>query len=348
MGLEIKIIESNPTLEADYRAVIDNSPDSTVLHTLEWRSVITDTLGDESSYFVCYDGDLPVGALPAFIRRTELGAVFNSLAFSGSYGGACIRSDAERPDDEIAATLLMHASDYAHREGCLTATFIASPLSERLKSVYQDVLKPDFIYNRITQFTDLTRPLSLKPSVKNHISKSHRLGVTLNTDINHKNIEWFYDTYLANMKYLGLAPKPRGFFDSVLKYMVPAGRAKYYFAFAGETLVSGLLMFFYRNGAKNHETCFDRAFKDYQGNSFLLDVAIREAQNAGFSYFNWGASENRECGVYKFKAAWGAEELGYSYYTKILRDCAPLRSAGQKRILDTFGRFYYVIPFSAL
>ncbi len=347
MSLEIRTIESNPALETDYRDVIDNTPDSTVLHTLEWRRVIADTLGDESSYFVCYDGGLPAGALPSFIRRTELGAVFNSLAFSGSYGGACVRADAERPD-EIAATLLKHASDYARDEGCLTATFIASPLSEHLKSIYLNTLKPDFVYNRITQLTDLTKPFAFKPSVKNHISKSHRLGVALNTDMSDGNLDWFYDTYLSNMKYLGLAPKPRCFFDSVRKHMVPAGMAKFYFAFAGETLVSGLLVFFHGNGAKNHETCFDRALKDFQGNSFLLDVALREARGTGYSYFNWGASENRECGVYKFKSSWGAEEFGYSYYTRILRDCAPLRSAGAKKILDTFGRFYYVIPFSAL
>ena len=347
MGFEIKTIESDPAREADYQAVIDASPDSTVLHTLEWRRVLKDTLGDASRYFVCRDGGAPAGVLPAFVRETELGAVFNSLAFSGSYGGVCLRADAERPA-ETAAALLNHALDYARDAGCLTATFIASPLSGARRQTYLDSIQPDFIYDRITQFTDLTKPLSYKPSVRNHIGKSHKLGVTLNTEMTPENLEWFYKTYLANMEYLGLAPKPRGFFDSVVNRMVPAGRAKFYFAFAEGALVSGLLMFYYRNGAKNHETCFDRAYKEYQGNSFLLDVALRDAKDAGYEYFNWGASENRECGVYRFKAAWGAHEAGYSYFTRMLRDCSPLRAAGPKKILETFGRFYYVIPFSWL
>jgi hypothetical protein len=347
MSIEIKTIGDDPAIEADYQTVIDNSPDSTVLHTLEWRNVIGETLGDTSHYFVCYDGGTPVGVLPSFMRDTELGGVFNSLAFSGSYGGVCMRSGAERPAEATGA-LLGHALDFAHSAGCLTATFIASPLSNNRRQEYITALKPDFIYDRITQFTDLTKPLSLKPSVRNHIRKSHNLGVSLNTSLTPDNLDWFYNAYLSNMGHLGLAPKPRTFFDCVAKYMVPAGRAKFYFAFAGDKLVSGLLVFFFRDSAKNHETCFDREFKDYQGNSFLLDVALRESQRAGYSYFNWGASENRECGVYQFKAAWGALEFSYSYYTCMLRDCSALRTAGTKKILDTFGRFYYVIPFTWL
>ncbi|MFA6447949.1 MAG: GNAT family N-acetyltransferase [bacterium] len=345
--MEIITVEKGDATEVDYQAVIDNSPDSAVFHTLEWRNVIEDTLGDESRYFVCYDGGAPVGVLPSFSRETELGSVLNSLAFSGSYGGVCIRSGAERPG-EIADALLSHALDFARDSGCLTATFIASPLSNRLRDIYIDSLKPDFIYDRITQFTNLTEPHSFKPSVRNHISKAHKLGVSLNSELTPEHLDWFYNAYLANMSHLGLAPKPRSFFDSVAKRMVPAGRAKFYFSFAGDVLVSGLLMFFFRDGAMNHETCFDRAFKEYQGNSFLLDAALRESRNTGYSYFNWGASENRECGVYRFKAAWGAREYNYSYYTRMLRDCSHLRAAGPKKILETFGRFYYVIPFSWL
>ena len=347
MDYEIKLVETDAGASADYQSVIDNSSDSTVLHTLEWRDVIQDTLGDESRYFVCYEDGRPVAALPAFIRKTELGAVFNSLAFSGSYGGVCISKDAADPQD-AAAALLVRALDSARDEGCLTATFIASPLSNNLRALYMETVKPDFVYDRITQFTDLTKPLSFKPSVRNHVSKALRLGVMVKTELTSANLDWFYSAYTANMEHLGLAPKPRSFFDSVASRMCPAGRAKFYFAFADGTLVSGLLMFFYRNGAKNHETCFDRANAKYQGNSLLLDSALRESKRAGYEYFNWGASENRECGVYKFKAAWGAEEHSYSYYTKMLRDCSALRAAGSKQILDTFGRFYYVIPFSWL
>lgn len=347
MTLEIRTIESGAATEADYRAAIDGSPDSTVLHTLEWRAVLKDTLGDTSSYFVCYENGRPAGALPSFIRETELGAVFNSLAFSGSYGGACVGSAAERPDD-ICKTLLDRALDSARDAGCLTATFIRSPLSAARREKYIEILKPDFIFDRITQFTDLTRPLRFKDSVRNHVSKAKRLGVRLSREITPENLDRFYTLYLSNMEYLGLAPKPRAFFDSILRHMLPSGMARFHLAFAEEKLTSGLLTLHYGSGVKNHETCFDREFSKFQGNSFLLDAALRDAQREGYTYFNWGASENRESGVYKFKEAWGAEERPYSYFTVMLRDCSPLRAAGAQKILSAFGRFYYVIPFSWL
>jgi hypothetical protein len=345
--MEIKEIAPGSKSESDYRAVIDESPDSTVLHTLEWRAVLADTLGDSSHYFVCYEDGLPAGTLPSFVRKTELGSVFNSLAFSGSYGGVCIRRGCADPE-AVREALLKRALDFAHGEGCLTATFIMSPLSYSQKEKYIGLLNPDFIYDRITQFTHLAAPLDYKPSVKNHISKAKRLGVALKREITPENVDCFYRIYLSNMEYLGLAPKPRKFFDSIIKHMEPSGMARFYFAFAEENIVSGALTFQYRNGVKNHETCFERSFKKYQGNSYLLDEALKEAKSDGYEYFNWGASESRESGVYQFKAAWGAVEMPYSYFTCILHDCSSLRAAGPKNILSTFGRFYYVIPFGWL
>lgn len=347
MGLEIRTIESGGASEADYQAVIDSSPDSTVLHTLEWRRVLEDTLGDPSCYFVCYDGGQPAGVLPAFVRTTELGAVFNSLAFSGSYGGVCLHGEADRPG-EIFKALISHALDFAREAGCLTATFIMPPLRAELREWYVDAVQPDFIYDRITQLTDLTQPPAYKPSVRNHIRKAHKLGVTFRTDLAAENIDLFYSAYLANMEFIGVEPKTAGFFDSVVSHMAPSGRARFYFAFAGDALVSGLLVFSYRDGITSHETCFDRDYKKYQGNSYLLDVVLKQAREEGYEYFNWGASESRECGVYKFKEAWGAGEVGYSYFTRMLRDCSALRRAGAASVLSSFSRFYYVIPFSWL
>ena len=119
-------------------------------------------------------------------------------------------------------------------------------------------------------------------------------------------------------------------------------------AFTENTLVSGLLVFYYRNGVTNHETCFNRVFSGYQGNSYLLHIALEEAQKDGYEYFNWGASETRECGVYKFKEAWGAREIGYSYFTRMIGDCTVSRRVGALEIQEKFSRFYYVIPFTWL
>ncbi|HOO56062.1 MAG TPA: GNAT family N-acetyltransferase [bacterium] len=347
MALEIKTVESDPALEADYRGVIDCSPDSTALHTLEWRNILKDTLRDTSAYFVCYDGPDPAGVLPTFTRTTGLGSVMNSLAFSGSYGGACISKHAG-DKTAVLKKLLSHAIDYARASGCLTATFIMSPFSYGYKNSYIDILKPDFIYDRFTQVSCLSEPLKPKPSVRNHVSKAERLGVRLDTELTDSNLARFYEIYCSNMRHLGLESKPLSFFQSLVKNMASTGLARFRFAMAGDEMVSGLLTLNYGNGVMSHETVFDRKHSRFQGNSFLLDIALRDAMNEGYSYFNWGASENRESGVYKFKAAWGAGEMPYHYFTCKLSDCSSLSVAGPAGILGAFSRFYFVIPFSAI
>ncbi|MEW5947285.1 MAG: GNAT family N-acetyltransferase [bacterium] len=347
MSLEIGVVETGTASANDYESVIDSSPDSTALHTLEWREVLRGTLGDPSYYFVCRDRGQPAGVLPAFIRTTGLGAVFNSLPLSGSYGGVCLHSETGKPR-EVFRALISRALAFAAESRCLTATFIMSPLRTELRGWYIEDVQPDFIYDRVTQFSDLTRPLVYKPSVRNHIRKSYAMGVTHRTEPTAENLDLFYSTYATNMKQIGLAAKPRAFFESIARVMTPRNRARFYFAFADANLVSGLLVLLYRNGVMCHETCFDRAFRAYQGNSHLLDVALKDARDEGFEHFNWGASENRDCGVYRFKQAWGATETGYSYFTRMVGDCSALRRAGAEEILRNFSRLYYVFPFDRL
>ncbi len=345
MNLETKIISPGSATEEDYRSVIGASRESTVLHSIEWRDALAETLGDPPVYFVCYDAGAPAGVLPAFVRTTTLGAVLNSLPLSGSYGGVCLHKDAENPE-AVFEKLQRAALDYARSSRCLTATFVMSPLRPGLRSRYINTAAPDYIYDRFTQLTDLTAPLAYKPSVKNHIRKARKQGVEVSRELSEGNMKLFYDIYCANMGALGLDTKPRAFFDSVARNMCEKGKARFYFAFAGGEMVSGLLVFLSRRGVMSHETVFERRHAKYQGNSLLLDTALRDAVAAGCEYFNWGASADRECGVYRFKKAWGAREAGYSYFTYITGDCEPLRRAGAENILREFSRFYYVIPFS--
>lgn len=333
-------------METDYGRVADASAESTVFHTLEWRDVLADTLGDRPVYFVCSDGGEPVGALPAFVKETPAGAVLNSLPLSGSYGGPCLRPGGGQ--QQVFNALLEAALDYARSSRCLTATFIMSPLRPELREWYTAAAAPDFVYDRFTHFTDLSLPLSYKPSVRNHIRKARKLGVTVSSDPTEDNERRFYGIYCANMAQLGLEPKPRAFFQAVKKRMVEKGRAGYYFAFAGAEMVSGLLVFTSGRGVMCHETVFERRHSRFQGNSLLLDTALRDAAAAGYEYFNWGASADKECGVYKFKKAWGNTDAEYSYFTYITGDCEPLRSLGREGVLREFSRFYFVIPYSYL
>ena len=73
--------------ERDYHNLVARAPASPLSHTLIWRDVLLELGVGEPVYWLAYDGTQLVGALPAFVRRTQLGAVLNSLPFVQSTGG---------------------------------------------------------------------------------------------------------------------------------------------------------------------------------------------------------------------------------------------------------------------
>src|SRR5690348_9395059 len=84
-----------PGDEKDYADLVARVPASPLTHTLAWRNVLTGQGPGEPVYWLAHRAGRLRGALPAFVYRTEAGAVLNSLPFIQSTGGVLAAADAD-------------------------------------------------------------------------------------------------------------------------------------------------------------------------------------------------------------------------------------------------------------
>lgn len=344
MSIEIELLEKEK--ERDYLSFLEQETDESVFqHTLFWQELTRNMLSDEPHYFVVKEGGRVAAVVPTFIRRNEAGNVLNSLPLSGSHGGICFKRGLNGKEREVLfKEIFSFLFSFMKEEECIASTIIMSPFSDS-KEYYLEYYQPDFVYDRFTQAINLRDELRYNYKVRNHIRKAIKSGVEVCEDVSPARTREFWRIYKENMEWLGLGVRPLSFFEDVAKSLVPKGIAKYTFAYDKDKMISGLLTIKYRNGATGHILAMDRKYRLIQANSLLLDLAIREAKEEGYEYFNLGATGSKDCGVYKFKRAWGAEDVNYSYFTKLHGDLTGLQKMGLEKIKKEFA-WYYVLPYS--
>lgn len=328
--------------EEEYEALLEECPGAMFHHTLLWRDVLCDVLGDEPVYLMLREGGRVSALLPGFVRKTSEGGVFNSLPLSGSHGGVLVRKGADRA--KAARELLDAARELAATEGCLAATVVSSPLAPSCEE-YVSCWLPRFTCERVTQITWLDRELRFAPSVRNHLRKAASFGLEVDRSLELADLPELWELY-ASGDERSRPVKPLSFFVSLHGRGAAGGRVRFFGARADGRLVAGLVLLIAFGGVTAHEVVMDRRASRLQAVSLLLDEALRWAREAGFRYWNWGASVPGS-GVHRFKRSWGASDIPYAYYTTLLGPPERLRGLGPECVGELF-RWYYVAPYDAL
>jgi lipid II:glycine glycyltransferase (peptidoglycan interpeptide bridge formation enzyme) len=84
--------------------------------------------------------------------------------------------------------------------------------------------------------------------------------------------------------------------------------------------IAGTLLFKFRDSYYYHFAASSKRFLTLRPNHLLLWVAIKQAHEEGYKYFNFGRSDADQTGLVFFKRRWGTKEYSLvNYFYPVVR-----------------------------
>lgn len=328
----------NATLTSQYNEFLNHCNNAMVYYSLSFKRLLEDTLQCNSHYLVALNQDKICGILPLMLRGGRYGEILNSLPFYGSNGG--ILAD----NDEARDCLLEAYNEYC--KNFASATYITNPfLEDSAIAIPKESLPYDFVDSRIGQIATLLPEeellKSFAPSARRNIAKAIRNGISIKLS---QDFEFLYQTHFQNITSINGIPKPKYFFESLLKCCDNKEYKLYVAEFQGET-IAGLLCFYYGNVVEYYTPALLGEYRTLQALPLIVFRAMNEAYNNGYKWWNFGGTWALQDGVYRFKSKFGACDRLYHYYT-LLNNKDILNSTKEELLVEY--PYFYVLPFKCL
>jgi len=347
----LQVNRLTPELEKSYEAFVRSVPNALFFSSLGYRNLLKKFLGAEDHYFIAQKDDGQIlGVLPSFIKDVSgRGSVANSLPFYGSHGGVITANN----NKQVVSALLTHFRDFVEDRGCLSSTVITSPFDEDL-SLYEECTGFTTTDSRIGQLTLLPKGEgnsaqlvmdSLHQKTRNMVRKAEKLGITVSNKQWQGGLNFLAETHADNMEKIGGAAKPTRFFELVESMFVYGADYRIYTAWHDDEPVAALLLFYFKDTVEYFTPVIVQQHRSNQPLSLLIHHAMADAVDEGFRWWNWGGTWHTQEGVYQFKRSWGAIDMPYRYYTRVL-DPSMLKWKKQD-LLDVFP-YFYALPFDSL
>lgn len=339
--IEVDLLEQEDELE--YAAFLNTCEYSMAQHTLGWRNVIEELLGDKAYYFIAKENGEIVGALPAFIKENPIGNIINSITFAGGYGGVLTRYNIKNKEN-IYEALLHEMMYYAKEKECILISISTPPFSMDI-DLYKALSKPDYILPNFIQYIDLEKTVNYKRDIRRKIKRAVEVGVEITEDSNSDNLQAFYEIYKKRVKQLNGKMYPPHFFEVVKENA--SANSKFLFAKYEKKIVSGILLIYNNRIIDDFIAVMDMDYSFTEANSLMIDYAINWARKKGFKYWNWQSLPLKESVAYKFKARWGSMNGEHYYLTKVLDDLTALKKCSIEQIRREY-EWYFVMPYDQL
>jgi hypothetical protein len=341
--LRIEILTASA--ERDYHNLVARAPASPLSHTLIWRDVLLELGVGEPVYWLAYDGTQLVGALPAFVRRTQLGAVLNSLPFVQSTGGIISNANtgpAKRA--ELVKILIDTMLDWCRANKVCIACVIGSAFTGEQDFDAMGV-QPDFRAERLIRAIDLVKPLEYRPSVHGAIKKAQEYNPAFKQATSLEQARLVYQLYADSMRQINVEPHGWGLYQRIYTESVDKGCARFVWAEVDGEPVAGIInmrhggiMDYFSMGS----TDFGRRI---QASSWLCNKQIHMAAAAGARWWNWMASPTKQ--VYDFKKRWGGMDRKYPIYLWRLGEVSSWQKLSPAELSAQFPG-HFVLPYAWL
>lgn len=311
-------------------------------HTPEYLRMISKILGATFFYIgVKYNNSIN-SLMPIMKKKSDLGVVYNSLAYYGS-NGSVIQKSYSIDEKKI---LIKKFYKIAKNDGALSATIISNPL-DGINTVWND-LKISSTDYRIGQITKLPqKPDALMKLFENPRPRNIRKAIKVGVEVaicHEEAIDFLHKTHLENMSSIGGLAKDKSFFESIPKY-IPRNKWRIYVAKHNKKFISALLLFQHNATVEYFTPATIYDYRNFQPSALLIYNAMQVAVSEGFSYWNWGGTWKSQTGVYDFKKKWGAQDMRYEYFTQIFQKSV-LRYS-KTELMENFNGFY-VLNFKDL
>lgn len=342
----LRIARLDEALEPAWRGFLEGREQALFYASLEYRDLLKRVVGGEPHYLVALDDGRVCGVMPCFATRPDgLGPVLNSLPYYGSNGGFITDGRAE-----VAGALARAFLELERKLGCAASTVISSPFDTDLVP-YEEHLRCTFRDGRIGQVTRLPSGEGIEEELfglydetaRRNVRKARKSGVRWRADASAAALAFLHRTHEENMRAIGGLPKARTFFDAVGE--VPPARWRLYLAECDGQAAGALLVFRFNYTVEYFTPAIDSRFRSLQPLALLVHEAMREAAGEGYRWWNWGGTWRSQLGVYRFKRKWGAQDMPYHYFTRILD--RELLARSREDLLSAYPG-YFVAPFDRL
>ncbi len=181
-----------------------------------------------------------------------------------------------------------------------------------------------------------------EPATRTRVRKADRDGVQVREVTSDAHLGVYCalagETTSRVRKVTAYTDFPAAFFEAIYEHMVPAGTARMYLAWHGETPLAGCIVLcgsgvgLYFAGASTR----DPALIALQGPTAMLWHAMLDLKQRGLTRFDFGGCtptddpKDPRHGVYSFKKRWGGQLETFSTLEVIL---GPWRHAMQERVM---------------
>jgi hypothetical protein len=342
-----QVVPLDAAREPEYEALVSAAPASPLTHTLLWRDALLALgLGQPLYFLALRDGRLRA-ALPAFVHRSGMGAVLNSLPFVQSTGGVITAAEASPSERTECMVLLLEAMrGHCRSAGIDVACVVGSPYRGPGDSADADLARPpDFQMVRKTRVLDLQAPFQPRPSIVWTVRKADRLGPRHRVAETAAEARAVYDLYAASMQRLGVAAHPWLLFESLFVRSGPARGVRFVWAEVDGAPVSGLILLVHNQVVDYYCVGNDQVGRRLQMSSWLCQREMERAREGGVRWWNWGVSPSPA--VHDFKKRWGGADASYAISGFCLGDVSPWKGLTPSQLMAEFPS-YFVIPYDWL
>ncbi|MDD5053438.1 MAG: peptidoglycan bridge formation glycyltransferase FemA/FemB family protein [Sulfuricurvum sp.] len=337
--------------EKAYEDYIKKFDHSSFNASLGFCRFLTALLGEECLpwYITTRHENEITGILPAFFRKGKYGTVLNSLPWFGSNPG--VMADNEEAAKALVETFLK----VAEMTNCLSATIITNPLIQGdiydVEKIFDECTGGSYLTDsRIGMVTKLptlvTDLFSLyHQKTRNQVRKSMEMCRWSET-YEEESFDFIKRVHRENMVSVGAPYKDREF--DIIKEFTARKDYKLFVSYErkSDQPVAALLLKYYNNTVDYMIPATVEEFRSINPLHILIHAAMADAVMRHYKYWNWGGSlVNGMDGVKHFKKRFGADEVPYTYCTKMLNDLP--EGVTKEEILECYP-YFYVIPFKYL
>lgn len=340
--VDVRLLE--PADEADYTALVAHAPGSPLTHSWSYRNALAASGYGQPVYFGAYAVGQLRAVLPAFVCRSPLGGVLNSLPLVQSAGDVVVNASLSREDQNaLAAQLIEAVLQYATSAAINVCVFIAPPFAAAADNDCKVARPADFSAVRPTQVLDLAQPLRLHHAAREAVRKAQKANPSAHVAQTHSEAHAVWQLYAHSMAQLNIKPRPWGLYERL--FAESPSQVRFVWSEINGEPTSGLLLL-------NHSDVVDYHFvgntplgRACQTNSWLCLHELQLAQTRGARWWHWGSSPTPA--VADFKRRFGGSETTYSLRGYCTGSVSAWRKLSPAALAAHFPD-YYVLPYSWL
>lgn len=305
-------------LEENWRKFVDNSPDSNIYHTLEWKE-IAKVFGHEPIYLLSIEESTGQvnGILPLYYVKGLFGRRMVSVSMRDRGGPVS-------QNGQTLSELLRYALDLAQKRKC--SYLELKNIDALFKNVTETLglqQRKFFVQTQIKIDADKEKMWKglHKKSVRWAINKSKKEGVVARWRNNREGIEAFYRLFVSTRHKLGVPVFSFQLFENIYKNFISKGWAGCCLAEYKNRPIAGIIFFSYRRTIIEAYAASDQKSLNLQPNNLLIWELLCWGKDNGFRILDLGCDTPNNKNLLKFKSRWGGTQEVVPYYYYYFRKC---------------------------